>query len=596
MRPVENGVFVLELSREYLNKYYTYIVTSAETDYEVVDPYATACGVNSEKAMIIDLNETNPEGWLEHSIPDPVKQNEALVYEVHVRDFSIDENSGMKNKGKYIAFTEFGSHINGIKTGIDHLKDLGITHVHLLPVYDFKTVDETGNDEYNWGYDPVLYNVPEGSYASDPYDGRTRIIELKKCIMALHEAGIRVVLDVVYNHTYESLHSSFNRLAPGYFYRMDKEGNFTNGSGCGNELATEHPLVRKFILDSLKYWIEVYKVDGFRFDLLALYDKETVRILVHELKAIRPDLILYGEPWTGWESGLPEKDRFLKTAQQGLDIGLFNDDFRNAIKGDNDGTESGFVMERMDAKPWVELGIAASTKLPGGRGGYADRAIEVVNYVSAHDNLILWDKIDKTASSYDYESKIRMHRLALTIVLTSFGMSFLQSGTEFIRTKKGHDNSYNTGDNINKIDWSLKIKHADHYEYIKNLIEYRKTSGFFAWNDGKALESHLSFFKAPEGIIAYTISNDAGRDCVIIHNGTSSEASISLPSGIFKRICDHDRVYLENNQELSIGEQAPVLVEGFSTTILEGSFDKGNQLKVGTYQKKKHPKVDVEAK
>ncbi len=322
-------------------------------------------------------------------------------------------------------------------TGVEHLKELGVTHVHLLPVYDFKTVDEYREDEYNWGYDPALYNTPEGSYATDPIDGRVRIKELKECIMALHEAGIQVVLDVVYNHTYESTHSNFNRLAPGYFYRLNEDGDFANGSGCGNELATEHLVVRKFIIDSLKYWLSEYKVDGFRFDLLALYDKETVEEIVRTLKSIRPDIILYGEPWVGWESALPEKDRFLKSKQRGLDIGLFNDDFRNAIKGDNDGYETGFVMERIDVKKWVELGIAASTSLPEDRTGYADRALEVVNYVSAHDNLVMWDKIEKSAGGYEYESKLQMHKLALSIVLTSFGTAFIQSGTEFVRTKKG---------------------------------------------------------------------------------------------------------------------------------------------------------------
>ena len=596
MNPVGSGVFELVLSHDYLNKYYTYIITSAETDYEVVDPYAVASGVNSEKAMIVDLSETNPQGWEEHDTPQPVDQNEAVVYELHVRDFSIDENSGMKNRGKYIAFTEFGTRIDGIKTGVDHLKDLGITHVHLLPVYDFKTVDEEREGGYNWGYDPALYNVPEGSYSTDAYDGRVRIIELKKCIMALHKAGIRVILDVVYNHTYESLHSSFNRLAPGYFYRLDDGGHFTNGSGCGNELATEHTIVRKFIIDSLKHWVQEYRVDGFRFDLLGLYDKETVRRIVHELKEMRPDLVLYGEPWIGWESGLAEKDRFLKTAQQGLDIGLFNDDFRNAIKGDNDGTGSGFVMERLDTKPWVELGIAASTKLPDGRVGFADRAIEVVNYVSAHDNLILWDKIEKTMPSYDYESKIKMHKLALSIVLTSFGMAFIQAGTEFVRTKHGHDNSYNAGDDVNKIDWSLKIKNADHCEYIKNLIAYRTRSGFFKWNDMEDIQNHLRFIQAPEGAIVYTISNGEGKDCIVIHNGTKMRRPIFLPEGVFTLIADHDHVYLENGRQYSTRGERPVHVEGFATMILEGHIDQVNSLEVRPLQKKKHPKVDVDLK
>lgn len=569
-----DGIFTLVLPLDYLNKYYTYIITSAETDYEVVDPYAVASGPNSEKAMIIDLSETNPDGWQGHFRPDPIQPNEAIIYELHVRDFSIDSNSGMKNKGKYLAFTETGTSFEHASTGIEHLKELGVTHVHLLPVYDFSTVDEFRQDEYNWGYDPALYNTPEGSYATDALDGRVRIKELKACIMALHEAGIHVVLDVVYNHTYESIHSNFNRLAPGYFYRLDDKGDFANGSGCGNELATEHPVVRKFIIDSLKYWLTEFKVDGFRFDLLALYDKQTVEDIVRTLKAMQPNLLLYGEPWIGWESALPEKDRFLKSRQRGLDIGLFNDDFRNAIKGDNDGYETGFVMERLDAKPWVELGIAASTALPGDRKGYADRAVEVVNYVSAHDNLVLWDKIEKSVGGYDYELKLQMHKLALSIVLTSFGSAFIQSGTEFVRTKQGHDNSYNAGDHINKLDWALKIKHGDHYNYIRNLIEYRKTSGFFKWNKKTDIEKHLEFLSSPEGIIVYRISNLDEKDCVIIHNGTQMRKAVQLPEGLFTVIADHKTVNLGSDRRYSTRGERPVHVEPFSTMILEGHLDR----------------------
>jgi len=573
MESVGKGIFILILSKDFINKYYTYIITSAETDYEVVDPFAVAAGPNSEKAMIVDMSETNPDGWIGHTKPDPVNANEAILYELHIRDFSIDENSGMVSKGKYLAFTEEETTFENVSTGINHLKELGITHVHLLPVFDFKTVDEMRNDEYNWGYDPGLFNTPEGSYATDALDGRVRIRELKKCIMALHEAGIRVVLDVVYNHTYDSIHSNFNRLAPGFYYRTDEDGNFTNGSGCGNEMATENPLVRKFIIHSLKFWLDEYKVDGFRFDLLALYDQKTVKNIVKELKKIRPDVILYGEPWTGWESVLPHEKRFLKSTQRGLDIGLFNDDFRNALKGDNDGTGKGFVSEQVDMKPWVELGIVASTKLPVDRLGYADRALEVVNYVSAHDNLVLWDKIDKSAGQYDFLMKVRMHRLALTIVLTSFGTAFIQSGTEFMRTKQGHDNSYNAGDEINKLDWALKIKNITHFEFIRDLIEYRKNSGFFGWNSADDIEKHVDILNAQEGIILYRIRKSDGMDCIVIHNGTGTRKVVQAPEGIFKVILNHESVHLNSDHHFSTRGERPVHVEPFSSIILEGYID-----------------------
>jgi len=567
------GVYSLCLSHDYINKYYTYILTCAETDYEVVDPYAVASGPNSEKAMIIDLATTDPKRWHTHSRPDPIHPHEAILYELHVRDFSISENSGMENKGKYLAFTELNTNYKSISTGVEHLKELGITHVHLLPIYDFHTVDETGENEYNWGYDPALYNNPEGSYATSTHDGRVRIEELKMCIMALHEAGIHVVLDVVYNHTYHSVHSNFNRLAPGHFYRVNSKGEFTNGSGCGNELATEHLIVRKFIIDSLLFWLREYKVDGFRFDLLGLYDVRTVREIVKAMKLERPDIILYGEPWIGWESALPKKDQFLKSSQRGIDIALFNDDFRNAIKGDNDGEEKGFVMERSDQKPWVELGIAASTKLPGDRIGYADRAQEVVNYVSAHDNLVLLDKIDKVMGHSDFELKKKMHLLSLSIVLTSFGIPFIQAGTEFLRTKNGHENSYNAGDDINKIDWALKQIHMDHFEYVRGLIEFRKSSGFFKWNSAKEIEENLCVLQSPEGVIMYLIQGTKASSCLIIHNGTGLRRPVIAPSGQFKVIADMDAVDLNSTKGYSTRGERPIHIDPYSSMILVGHLD-----------------------
>lgn len=568
MQAIGDGIFVLNLSLDFKNKYYTYVITSAETDYEVVDPYAITAGPNSEKAMIVDLNETHPEGWIGHERPDPIAPNEAVIYELHVRDFSMDDKSGMRHKGKYLAFTEKDTFYEGVTTGVAHLKELGVTHVHLLPVYDFVTVDEIHTTEYNWGYDPGLFNVPEGSYATDALDGRVRIMELKACVMALHEAGIRVVLDMVYNHTYASVHSNFNRLAPGYFYRLLQDGSFSNGSGCGCELATERPQVRKFIIDSLLFWLEEYQVDGFRFDLMGLYDVDTVREIERSLKEKMPNILLYGEPWIGWESILPEEDRFLKSRQHGLNVALFNDDFRNAIKGDNDGHESGFVMEQVATEPWVELGIAASTNLSQGRKGYALRSQEVVNYVSAHDNLVLWDKIQKVCPGYSLDQQIRMHRLALTIVLTSFGIAFLQSGTEFVRTKFGNDNSYNAGDDINKLDWELKQKYSRHYDYIRKLIEFRRSTGFFKWNTAKEIEKNLSFIDGPEGIIVYQITDARGQRCLILHNGTQHRKPVQLPEGVFKVIVQADEIDLQATKVFSTHGERPVHTEGFTTTIL----------------------------
>lgn len=568
MKGDAQNIFTTCLPSSYENWFYTYSLIAEDTSYEVVDPYAVASAVNSQKAMIVHLEATNPKGWENHIRPEPIPAQEAIIYEIHVRDFSISENSGMKNKGKYKAFTEMGTKYQNIKTGVDHLKELGVTHVHLMPIYDFATVDETQSHEYNWGYDPVLYNCPEGSYATNPYDGRVRIREVKEMIMALHEAGIRVILDVVYNHTFQVKHSNFNRLAPGHFYRRTDQGEFANGSGVGNELATEHPLVRKYIIDSLLFWLEEYQVDGFRFDLLALYDKKTVRDIVEAVHEKRPDAILYGEPWIGWESVLPENERFLKSAQRGLDIALFNDDFRNAIKGDNDGEKPGFVMGSHEEKPWVELGIVASTALPDGRYGYADRAAEVVNYVSSHDNLVLWDKISKSMKQESEEIKKKMHRLALSIVFTSFGISFLQGGTEFLRTKKGNANSYNAKDEVNQIDWKQKKEHEDHFCYIRDLIAFRKDSGAFSFNTKNDIEKNVSFLAMPDGVIGYQTTTKDKRLCIVVHSGRADEVEVAIPQGCYNQVANHENVDLSKTRLVEIKKSKTIKIPSYSTLIL----------------------------
>ncbi len=570
MEKLKDGIFKIELPLKYVNYYYTYILTCAETDYEVVDPYAHSAGPNSQKAMIIDLKASNPEGWEKHRIPDAIPQHEAIIYEVHVRDFSANKCAGIKNRGKYLAFTERGTGCDKTPTGLDHLIELGITHVHLMPVSDYQTVDEYTSRNYNWGYDPVLFNVPEGSYCTDIHDGYARVRELKSAIMAMHEAGIRVVLDVVYNHTYESVHSNLNRIAPGYFYRHNADGSLSNGSGCGNELATERPAVRKFILDSLKYWLTEYKVDGFRFDLLGLYDVQTVKEIASELRAMRPDIILYGEPWVGGDSALPEADRFLKTKQVGLGVGLFNDDFRNAIKGDNDGVGRGFAFGLTDMKPWVELGIVASTEMKDGRKGFATSAEEVVNYASAHDNLVLWDKIEKTCGIYSENEKLAMHSLSLAIVLTSFGMTFIQAGTEFVRTKLGHHNSYNAGDDINMLDWRHKHEYIEHYEYIRGLIAFRRESDFFKWRTQKEIRDHVVFYKAPEGCILYEITGRGGKRCVIAHNGIPVSQEIHCPDGSYRIVAESGSYYGEKGAMLEIAGKDHIAVAPYTSLILEG--------------------------
>ncbi|SHK49028.1 pullulanase [Caminicella sporogenes DSM 14501] len=529
----DNGVWELELVGDYKNKYYNYIVKKDIYEVETPDPYTKGATVNGQKGMIVDFSSINPEGWENHKIPQPIKSTESIIYEMHIRDFSVHKSSGMKYKGKYLAFTEMGTkNEEGLSTGIAHLKELGITHIHFLPIFDFASVDEKEENEYNWGYDPYLYNVPEGSYSTNPYDGRVRIYELKKMIMTLHENDIRVIMDVVYNHTYEVETSPFNILVPKYYYRTDSEGHYTNGSGCGNEIASEKPMVRKFIIDSLKFWAKEYKIDGFRFDLMGLFDEYTVKEIERELREINPNILLYGEPWTGGISGLDEKYQFRKGKQRGMNVAVFNDDFRNAIKGDNDGMGLGFVNGGADLEREIKKGIVGSIDYDLDKKGFADEPSETVNYVSCHDNLILFDKIEKTNYYMSFEERAKMNKLALSIILTSQGIPFIQGGTEFLRTKKGSSNSYNAGDEINGIDWSRKTTYLEIFNYIKDLISLRKNSKVMTLGRAEDIRKYLKFIKSEPKSVAYLLTSpyeEDYRQMIIIHNANLKEIDVKLP-------------------------------------------------------------------
>ncbi len=527
----ENGIWELKLKGDYKNKYYNYRVTINGFEKETPDPYTKGATINGSKGMIVDFSSLNPKGWENHFIPPPIKATESILYEVHVRDFSIDENSGMKYKGKYLAFTEKSTKgINGVSTGVDHLKELGITHIHLLPVFDFASVDE-GKEEYNWGYDPYLYNVLEGSYATNPYSGRIRIIEFKKMIQFLHENNIRIIMDVVYNHTYKTGNSPFDILAPKYYYRTYEDGSYSDGSGCGNEIDTEKPMARKFILDSLKFWIEEYKIDGFRFDLMGLYDTDTIKEIEKELRKINPNILLYGEPWTGGLSLLDYSFQFKKGSQRGMQVAVFNDDFRNAIKGDNDEKGLGFVNGGFELEDEIKKGIAGSISYNDMLGGFAKHPIETINYVSSHDNLTLFDKIIKTSTDVDEEEREKMNKLALSIVLTSQGIPFIHGGSEILRSKKGNHNSYNSGDEINKINWSNKHKYTETFAYIKGLIEFRKSQKVMMLEKEEEIKKYLRFIDSPKGTVAYSLHSSYEKDykgIYIIHNANRNEVKINL--------------------------------------------------------------------
>lgn len=569
MNLVEKGVWEIKLNGDYKNKYYNYKVTINGIEKETPDPYAKGATANGIKGMIVDFDSINPDGWDNHKLPSPLKPTESVIYEMHVRDFSVDKDSGIKNKGKYLAFTEKGTkNENGDITGLDYLKDLGITHLHLLPVYDYASVDETKEGQYNWGYDPYLYNVPEGSYSTNPYDGTIRIKEFKEMIKSLHENGIRVVMDVVFNHTFTTGNSPFDILVPKYYYRTDSSGKYTNGSGCGNETASEKPMMRKFILDSVKFWAKEYKIDGFRFDLMALHDIETMKEVEKELKKINPNILIYGEPWTGGTSALSPTKQVRKGKQKGMNIAVFNDDFRNAIKGDNDGEGVGFVNGGVGLEKEIKKGIVGMIDYDSKIKGFTKEPNEAINYVSSHDNLCLFDKFEKSNPKNTEKEREKMNRLSLSIILTSQGIPFIQGGTEILRTKKGNHNSYKAGDEINKIDWSNKNKYSETYEYIKNLIALRKSQKVMTLESANEIKESLKFIDSPKNSVAYLLKSKFEGDfknILIIHNANREEIKINLPiDGVWNIIANDSEVNIKgiNKAEDSI------TVKPLSTYIL----------------------------
>ena len=556
------GTWLAKLRGNWVNKFYTFRVnTGGAWSAEVPDPYAKATGVNGKRAMVVDLKKTNPPGWEADRSPSfSLKNNstDAVIYELHIRDASIHKSSGIKNKGKYTGLAEAAlSPDNGLATGLNHIKELGVTHVHLLPFFDYNSVDESRPDkpQYNWGYDPLNYNVPEGSYSTDPYNGATRINELKQMIAAFHKKGLRVVMDVVYNHVADVRSSSFNQLVPGYYFRHKSDGSFSDATACGNETASELPMMRKFMLESVLYWTKEFHVDGFRFDLMGVHDISTMNIISKQLHALKPDILLYGEGWTAGASPLPDSVRALKKNAYMLNrIAVFSDDLRDGIKGSVfDINDRGFASGKAGMEPSVKFGIAAACSHPQvelakvnySKQPYAASPGNVISYCECHDNNTLWDKLwlsNKNASETELK---KMHQLALAIVLTAQGIPFLHAGTEFLRNKKGVENSYNAGDSINAIDWSLKKQHRDVFLFVQKLIKIRKAHPAFRMRTALQVKENLHFDDAaPDGAIVYTLNGAAMQDSwkkiTVAFNGSAEKKQISLPKGIWKVAADSE--------------------------------------------------------
>ncbi|MBN1926208.1 MAG: type I pullulanase [Prolixibacteraceae bacterium] len=523
----EKGEWLYELEGGFHGTYYTIqcMVDGRWMD-EIPDPYAYAVGVNGRRGMICEFSLTNPPGWESDKRVLPAHYSDMVLYELHVRDFSIDEFSGIKNKGKFLAFTEEGTlSPEGLKTGIDHLVEMGITHVHLLPVFDFLTVDEAHPEkkQYNWGYDPLNFNAPEGSYSTNPFDGETRIREFKQMVLALHRAGMGVIMDVVYNHTALINHSYFNQTVPGYYYRQRYDGSFSDASGCGTEIASERAMVRKYIIDSLKFWAEEYHIDGFRFDLMGIYDLETMKEIRKVLDKIDSRIVMYGEGWAAAPSPMDEKFRALKENAPKLErVAMFNDDFRDALKGHwgnpaSRGFASGQTLNEESVKyaivgatyhPQIVYNYVASTKW-----AWSLSPRQSINYISCHDNYTFYDKLKLSRPEATLSELIRMVCLAGAILLTSQGVPFLHAGVEMLRTKRGDGNSYRSPDEINLIDWSRKAMFWYVTRYFQTLIGIRKKHPAFRMTNAEMIQQHLKFSKCyMPGVVAYELGENANGD------------------------------------------------------------------------------------
>lgn len=572
-----NGAWEYKANGDRIGQFYTFQVTTWEdkTMQEVPDPYAKAVGANGKRAQVIDLKKTNPSGWAKDNSPVFAQKTDAILYELHVRDASIAINSGIKNKGKFIGLAESGTTYSDgkttITTGLDHIKELGVTHVHLLPSYDYFTIDETKIGDptykvYNWGYDPLNYNTPEGSYSTNPHSGAVRITEFKKLIQAMHRKGLRVVMDVVYNHTMFGEESNFHQIVPFYYHRTKNDTTFANGSGCGNETASERPMMRKFMLESLKYWVEEYHIDGFRFDLMGLHDIETMDEISKTLHQIKPSILLYGEGWTAGDTPLAENQRSLKKNVPRLDkIAAFSDDMRDGLKGSVfNAPDNGFVSGKNGLEETMKFGIVAATQHPQVDFGYvnyskeawAKEPFQCINYAECHDNHTLWDRLLNSNPKDTEETRIKMHKLAQTIVLTSQGIPFLHAGSEFLRTKKGEENSYKSPDTINELDWARKAKYKSVFDYYTHLIALRKKHPAFRMRSTTLIQENLQFlpWQTPN-VVQYTLNGaavgDTWKRIWVVLNGNKDATEVPVPQGKWRIVLNGNSVNEKNKQVLS---------------------------------------------
>ena len=571
----ESGLWNAEVDGDKKGMYYAFQVTvDGNTLKETAGIFARALDVNGNRGAIIDMRDTDPKGWSEDKRPE-VDPAEIVIYEMHYRDMTAHESAGSSNPGKYIAMAEFGTRSHeGLSTGIDHLREMGVTHVHLLPTADFGSIDESRpTDQYNWGYEPKNYNAPEGTYSTDAANPVARILELKTLVKALHDAGMCVVLDVVYNHTTLTENCGFELTVPGYFYRMREDGTFADGSGCGNETASEQPMMRKYMVESLEYWVKEYHIDGFRFDLMAIHDIATMNLIRERLEALNPDILLYGE---GWAASAPLYDEyklaFKRYTYRMPGIAAFSDDIRNALRGTLDLSRGGFVHGVAGNKEALKFGLVGGVDHPEvthTEEAWCAEPRQHISYVTCHDDHNLRDRLEHLSPEATEAERLQMAKLAHLGVFTSQGVPFIFCGEEMYRSKRGEKNTYNMPDEYNAIDWALKSQYSDLVEYCKGLIAMRKEHHAFSLGSADLVRENLHFIenedKAAVGFVLDNLEGiDRAKRIVVLMNGSRESVEFNVPVGNYKWISDGEFVHPKGmgSCDLSSGKLTVAPVSG----------------------------------
>lgn len=561
MERTANDTWTATVAGDLMGRFYTFDTGRGEC----AGVFAKAVGVNGHRAAIVDMDRTDPEGWSDDVRPVVKSPADLVIYEMHHRDYSIDASSGIANGGKFLALTD--------QKAIAHLTELGVNAVHILPSFDYASVDETrlSTPQYNWGYDPVNYNVPDGSYSTDPYKPETRIREFKQMVQALHKAGIRVILDVVYNHTFNIDGSNFQRTYPDYFYRKTADGKYSDGSGCGNETASERDMMRRFMIESVLYWINEYHIDGFRFDLMGCHDIETMNAIRKAVDEVDPTIFIYGEGWSAGTCALPKEKLGLKANMKAMPgIAAFCDDMRDALRGPfSDDTKGAFLAGKPGEEESIKFGIAGAIAHPQidmSQVNYSDepwasQPTQMISYVSCHDDMCLADRLRASIPGISNDELIRLDMLAQTAVLTSQGVPFILSGEEMLRDKKGVHNSFNSPDSINRLDWNNLKRYPQVMEYYKGLIRLRKSHPAFRLGSADLVRRHLEFMPTQPGLVAFRLKDYAGRDdwrnIIVILNAGKEQRKVAVPYGNYTIVC-HEGKIDENGMGTFSGGEATV--------------------------------------